>query len=182
MDSSRRWPRSEFPPGTFQGCRTKKSNWKRLIVCKRDVAWIVGGVPPGHGAAAPRVEAGPDPSVNVADLGGADALTTAPVKGAGAATTPTTSVDVGKHPANVVITTRATVAPGMSVAQEPWRRQVVAEHELLSLRIEGKSARDPAARRAAGAVTQETTRTRLRADPVRGPWLTSQAPLLGTLT
>ena len=140
------------------------------------------GVHPDHVAVGPLVGAGPAPTVTVTGHVAAAARITTTADGTEIVDTLMAIEDVGRPLALVGITTMRTVAPGMSVAQEPWRRQVVAEHELLSLRIEGKSARDPAARRAAGAVTQETTRTRLRADLVRGPWLTSQAPLLGTLT
>ena len=146
-----------FPPGTFQGFLTQRSSWKRLIDYIRDVAWIVDGVPPGHGAAAPRVEAGPDPSVNVGDLGGADALTTAPVKGAGAAATPTTSVDVAKRLANVAIKTTTSVAPGMSVAQGPRHRRDAAVEGRQRQSGMVKNGRGRAVHRAVVAVTPKTT-------------------------
>ena len=52
-------------------------------------------------------------------LAGAAALNIATADGTGVADTPKTFVDVGRHPASVVITMKETVAPGMSVAQEP---------------------------------------------------------------
>ena len=122
MDSSRKYQRSGFPLGTFQGFLTQRSSWKRLIDCIRGVTWIADGVPPGHVRVAPLEGAWLDPSVTVTGLAGAAAQTTATVEGTGVANTPKTFADVGLRPASVVVTMKATVAPGMSVAQEPQLR------------------------------------------------------------
>ena len=108
-----------FPPGEFPGCLTLRISWRQPIVCSQGGAWIVDGVPPGTAEAVHLKEAGLDPLVTVRGLAGVAAQTSATVEAAGVVNTPKTFADEGLRPASVVATMKATVALGMSVAQEP---------------------------------------------------------------